>query len=64
MSTLDLVWQAHRTAADLSNSLAVFYEEGYPAGRTNLTESQRQTLAAQLGTLQQDFAKLGVVPTS
>ncbi|MBD0670034.1 hypothetical protein [Streptomyces sp. CBMA156] len=64
MSTLDLVWRAHKTADCLSNSLAFFYEDGYPAGVTGLTESQRQTLAGQLGALQQDLAKVGVVPTS
>jgi hypothetical protein len=63
MSTLDSVWQTKHAADDLSNSLAVFYEDGYSVGRTGLTESQRQTLAVQLGTLQQDLAKVGVVPT-
>ncbi|MFI5702680.1 hypothetical protein ACIA78_21865 [Streptomyces xanthochromogenes] len=64
MSTLDLVRQAKHAADDLSNSLASFYEDGYPAGLTNLTESQRQTLAKQLATLQQDLAKVGVGPLS
>ncbi|MBK3584465.1 hypothetical protein JHN49_12270 [Streptomyces sp. MBT57] len=64
MSTLDSVWQAKHAADDLHNSLAVFYEDNYPAGLTGLTESQRQTLADQLGTLQRDLAKVGVVPPS
>ncbi|MFD4574716.1 hypothetical protein ACFWNK_21840 [Streptomyces sp. NPDC058417] len=64
MSTLDLVWQAHETADDLSNSLAVFYEDGYQVGITGLTESARPTLVGQLGTLQRDLAKVGVVPSS
>ncbi|MFJ2419240.1 hypothetical protein [Streptomyces brevispora] len=64
MSTLDLVWQAKHAADDLHNSLAVFYEDNYLAGLSGLTETQMQTLAGQLGTLQRDLAKVGVVQPS
>ena len=56
---LTTVWQAHRAADDLSNSLAVFYEAADPAGRHELTDAQKATLAAQHVELTQLLVRLG-----
>lgn len=60
MSDLPAVWQAHRAADDLSNTLASYYEEGFPSGQAELTDAQRQLLAGQHDKLRQRLDALGV----
>lgn len=64
MPGLSDVWQAHRAADDLSNSLASYYEEGAPNGQTQLTDAQRQLLVIQHDKLRQLLEALGVTPGS
>ncbi|MEU0110674.1 hypothetical protein ABZ313_35660 [Streptomyces sp. NPDC006251] len=63
MSDLSDVWQAHRAADDLSNSLASFYEAGIPTGQTQLTDTQLQLLAVQHEKVRQLLERLGVTPS-
>ncbi len=64
MSQLATVWQAHRAADDLSNSLASLYESGSPAGQQHLTVGQKQMLTTQAQRLEGLLAKLGVTGRS
>ncbi|WP_051708939.1 hypothetical protein [Streptomyces sp. NRRL S-350] len=56
------VWQAHRAAADLSNTLASSYEEAMATGLPVSADGQRltQQLTEQLATLRERLAVLGV----
>ena len=60
MSDFITVWQAHRAADDLSNSLASFYENGSPTGQHQLTPGQKRMLTTQAQRLEGLLEKLGV----
>ncbi|MCG7523970.1 hypothetical protein MHW47_05880 [Streptomyces sp. OfavH-34-F] len=60
------VWQAHRAADNLSNTLASSYEEAMATGQPVSADDQQllvQQLTEQFATLRAMLAKLGVVTT-